>query len=99
MAASLAAAAVHSSTAVMRALRDLSAMLGVALDDVMARHGVESSQLDDVDGLLPAQLEMDAFDELATRCHAPALGLRLATMAAAVTFDLADYVARNSPDL
>src|SRR5437867_590774 len=95
------AAVARSATTISRALCGLAAMLGIPLDDVVRRHGLEAAQLDEVDRRVPAQLEMDLFDALAVRSGEPAAGLRVATMAAGVTvtFDLSDYVARNSPDL
>jgi len=73
-------------------------MFAVSLDDVLAEWGVAPADLDDVEGRVPAQLEMDLFDRLAERAGEPALGIKLASIPTA-TFDVVDYVAMHSPDL
>ncbi len=90
---------MSASTTVSRILCSVAGAYGVSLDDVLARHGVERSLLDDLDGRVPGQLDMDLFDELAARAGEPALGIRMAMLPSPLSFDLADYVARNSPDL
>jgi AraC-like DNA-binding protein len=90
---------VLASTTVGRILCSLAEGYGLSLDDVLERYGVSRRLLDDPDALVPGQLDMDLFDELSARAGEPALGIRLAMLPAPLTFDLVDYVGRNSPDL
>ncbi len=82
-----------------RILCAIAGVYGISLDDVLARYGVGRADLDDLDAHVPGQLDMDLFDELSARAGEPALGIRMAMMQSSPSFDLADYVARNSPDL
>jgi AraC-like DNA-binding protein len=90
---------VSASTTVARLLCTVAEAYGVSLDDVLARHGFDRSLLDDAGASVPGPLDMDLFDALAARANEPALGIRLAMLPAPPSFDLVDYVARNSPDL
>jgi AraC-like DNA-binding protein len=90
---------VLASTTVGRILCSLAEAYGVSLDDVLERHGVDHRVLADPDAVVPGQLDMDLFDELAARAREPALGIRLAMLPTPLNFDLVDYVGRNSPDL
>ncbi|MFO0762019.1 MAG: AraC family transcriptional regulator [Byssovorax sp.] len=82
-----------------RVLCSVADAYGISLDDVLSRYGVGRGLLDDADARVPGQLDMDLFDELAARVGEPALGIRMALFQAPLSFDLIDYVARNSPDL
>lgn len=82
-----------------RVLCSVAEAYGVSVDDVLERYGVSRGLLDDPDARVPGQLDMDLFDELSARAGEPALGVLLAARPAPFTFDLLDYVTRNSPDL
>jgi AraC-like DNA-binding protein len=88
-----------SASTISRVLLMLANAFGVSLDDVLARHGVDKQLLDDQDARVPGQLDMDLFDALAERTNEPALGVKIALLPRPPSFDLADYAARNSPDL
>src|SRR5438094_8578213 len=90
-------AGVCVATTVSQALHAVAGMFGKSLDDVLARHGVTAAELAEVDLRVPAEVEMALFDALAERIGDPALGITLASLP--LTFDLADYVCRHSPDL
>ncbi len=101
-AAVILAAAVPASrpTASVRALRPLSlglAARGVSLAPALARAGIDAATMEDPDARIPAELVHELWREAEELSGEAAFGIATAGLIKPGSFDVLDYMCRNSP--
>lgn len=93
------AALPTASVVFVRMLAHGAAARGVRIDDLLERHGVDPSLVDELDARVPHALLVDLWEQVPRRLNDAALGLHLAQTAPLGIFGLVEYCMRNSADL